>query len=137
RTSSQYWKPREGRVPSAEASARIGARQPGTAPKKVTAGLDWSASLMAECLLSQTGRGAAAAEPDCAGVVGCFVERADHARRAAAAETDPTRVGDFLGGFANDRLLLAGHGVSPQVFDRAAKQRAGHWRKKPPPSSNW
>src|SRR5213075_1694400 len=44
--ASQYWKPREGRVPSAEASARIGARQPGTAPKNVTAGLGWGASLM-------------------------------------------------------------------------------------------
>src|SRR5687767_2708410 len=32
RSASQYWKPREGSVPRTEASARIGARQPGTAP---------------------------------------------------------------------------------------------------------
>ena len=32
RSASQYWKPREGSVPSTEGSARIGARQPGTAP---------------------------------------------------------------------------------------------------------
>ena len=31
RSASQYWKPRDGNVPSPAGSARIGGRQPGTA----------------------------------------------------------------------------------------------------------
>src|SRR6185503_10949591 len=71
-------------------------------------------------LLPQAGRRRTAAETDLAGVLRGGVESAQHARGAAGSVANAARIGDFLGGFAHDRLFLAGHEVFllEQVVDQ-------------------